>query len=255
MNPELGSALASAVVELADDELVLGHRDSEWTGHAPILEEDIAFANIALDEIGHAAIWYRLAAELVGQDPEIYPDRMIFQRPAAAFRSSGLVELPKGDWAFTVVRQYLFDSAEAHRLPAMGRSAHAPLAQAAAKIAVEERYHLRHSAAWVTRLGRGTDESRTRMQTALEALWSYAGQLFHPPDAEAELVEAAFLPVYGELLDMWETGLRTFLADSGLRVPGDRLRPGADRGEHTPHLEPLLDEMQSVARLVPEGRW
>jgi ring-1,2-phenylacetyl-CoA epoxidase subunit PaaC len=247
--------LAEALIELADDELVLGHRDSEWTGHAPILEEDIAFANLALDEIGHAAVWYRLAAELLDEDPEVYPDRMIFRREPGSFRCARLVELPKGDWAFTIVRQYLFDSAESLRLSALVRSRHAPLAHAAGKIAVEERYHLRHTAAWVTRLGRGTEESRARMQAALVSLWPLAGQLFAPPPAAEALTRAEVFPQVAELGQEWEAGVRASLAGAGLVVPADRLATGSDRRAHTDHLAPLVEEMQSVARLEPEGNW
>src|SRR3972149_8426617 len=106
-------ALADYLIALADDELILGHRDSEWTGHAPILEEDIAFANIALDEIGHARLWYELAADLIGEDKNTFPDKKVFFRPAQEFSCLQFVELPKGDWAFSMLRQYLFDAFEA----------------------------------------------------------------------------------------------------------------------------------------------
>src|SRR5215471_16608308 len=141
-------ALPTYLLALADDELLLGHRDSEWTGHAPILEEDIAFANLAQDEIGHAALWYGLLRNLDGSDP----DRLIFFREPGAFRNAQLVELPKGDWAFSMLRQYLFDAAESVRLPLLAVSTHRPLAEAAAKIRPEELYHLRHTQAWIQRL-------------------------------------------------------------------------------------------------------
>ncbi len=254
MNPQARQALGQTLIGWADDELVLGHRDSEWTGHAPILEEDIAFANIALDEIGHAGIWYRLAAELLEEDPEAFPDRMIYRRPAGAFRSIRLVELPRGDWAFTIVRQYLFDAAEDLRWKAVASSRHPRLAQAAAKVAVEERYHLRHSSAWVTRLGRGTAESNRRMQSAVEGLWPFVGQLFHDPAPE-DLEGQGILPSFDDLKREWESRVRPFLADGGLRPPAGPLEPGSGRGEHTPDLGPLVDELQAVARLEGEVQW
>src|SRR5436190_23237046 len=148
--------LAAQLLGMADDEMVLGHRDSEWCGHAPILEEDIAFANLALDELGHAIIWYQLVADLMGKDPNVLPDELAYQRPAADFQNVRMVELPKGDWAFTLMRQYLFDTYEAVMLEKMAESQYEPLAGAAAKIRKEEIYHQRHSSAWVHRLGLGT---------------------------------------------------------------------------------------------------
>ncbi|MCL4257815.1 MAG: phenylacetate-CoA oxygenase subunit PaaC [Anaerolineales bacterium] len=152
-------ALSGYLIALADDELILGHRDSEWTGHAPILEEDIAFANLALDEIGHAKLWYELAADLLGEDKTTYPDKLVYFREPAQFRNMQLVELPKGDWAFSTLRQYLFDAFEALRLEALSQSSYTPLAEIAARIRTEELYHLRHSQAWVPRLGLGTQDS------------------------------------------------------------------------------------------------
>jgi ring-1,2-phenylacetyl-CoA epoxidase subunit PaaC len=187
--------LADYVLALADDELVLAHRNSEWTGHAPILEEDIAFANLALDEMGHAQLWYQRVQDLTGQ----IPDALVFFRQAPEFRCAQLVELPKGDWALSMLRQYLFDAAEAVRLPALAESTWPPLAETAAKIRTEEIYHYRHSAAWVRRLGLGTDESHRRMQAALEGLWAYALQLCGPLPGDAEWAEAGLIPASDRL--------------------------------------------------------
>ncbi|MGH7428237.1 MAG: 1,2-phenylacetyl-CoA epoxidase subunit PaaC, partial [Candidatus Methylomirabilaceae bacterium] len=167
---ELDLAVAARVLALADDELILAHRDSEWTGHAPILEEDIGLANIAQDELGHAGLWYGIYRSLVGHDP----DRMVFFREAGDWRCVQLVELPKGDWAFTMLRQYLFDAYEHVLLTQLAQSRHEGVAAAAAKIRQEELYHSRHTSAWVRRLGLGTAESHRRTQDALDALWPYA---------------------------------------------------------------------------------
>ena len=164
------SPLANYLLALADDEFILGHRVSEWCGHAPILEEDIAFANIALDEIGHARLWLQLAAKELGEDPAIFPDQQSFFRAPSEFRNLPLAELPNGDWAFSMLRQYLFDSFEISRLELLKKSPHSGLSGLAAKIYTEELYHLRHTQAWVSRLAQGTDESHSRSQAALDTL-------------------------------------------------------------------------------------
>ena len=255
MNPGLHFSLAEALLALADDELILAHRDSEWTGHAPILEEDIAFANIALDELGHAALWYRLVADLRGEDAERYPDRLVFHRPAGGFRNVRLVEQPKGDWAFTILRQFLFDSAEQVRLKALADHPQASLAQTAVKILTEERYHLRHLRAWVTRLALGTPESRRRMQAALDQLWPLARQLFQPLPDEPLLVEAGAWPASSALATEWQAEAMDFLTECGLTIPAPIPPDESGRQIHTAYLEPLLAEMQSVARLEPQGEW
>lgn len=246
------AALAAYVLALADDELILGHRDSEWTGHAPILEEDIAFANIALDELGHAQLWYGLRQELTGEEP----DRLVFFREPSAFRCARLVELPRGDWAFTMVRQYLFDAAESVRLAELSKSTDGRVAEIAAKIRPEEVYHLRHTSNWVKRLGLGTDESHRRMQDALNALWSDAVQLLAPIEGESLLVERGMVPASSGLLSAWEEKVIPFLSDAGMMVPTEGIAAAGSRQLHTAHLAELVAEMQQVARLEPFGtRW
>ncbi len=255
MSEALDRALRAYILALADDEMILAHRDSEWCGHAPILEEDIAFANIALDEMGHAALWYRLLAELEGQDPERYPDQLVFFRYAPEYRNVQLVELPKGDWAFTMVRQYLVDAAEVERMSRLARSAYAPVAEVAAKILKEEHYHLRHTSAWVERLGLGTEESNCRMQRALEELWPYALQLFEPLPEEGALVGAAYVPDPAELRRAWEARVVPHLEASDLHVPEVEAPRIRDRAQHSEYLRDLLIEMQSVARAFPGVQW
>jgi len=249
--PDLTASLADHLLALADDELVLAHRNSEWAGHAPILEEDIAFANIALDEMGHAAVWYGLRGALTGEDA----DWLVFFRDAGEYRNAQLVELPRGDWAFSMLRQYLFDAAESVRLAHLAASAHQPLAEAAAKIATEERYHLRHTSLWLRRLGLGTAESHTRLQAALDALWPYAAQLFAPLPGDPALVDAEIIPDPALLRREWEGSVRPFLAECGLVVPDGTPRRTIPRVEHTEHLMALLAEMQSVARMDPTAQW
>jgi ring-1,2-phenylacetyl-CoA epoxidase subunit PaaC len=248
---ETEQLLAAKFLALADDELILAHRNSEWTGHAPILEEDIAFANIAQDELGHATLWYNLRAALTGEKP----DDLVFFRDAADFRSAQLVELPKGDWAFTAMRQYLFDVLEMARLPLYMESGYRLLAETAAKIRPEEIYHYRHSAAWVKRLGLGTTESNRRTQAALDELWPYARQLFAPLPGEEKLVVAGYLPDPARLQASWLAEVEPFLAAADLIIPDAGETAAPSRAEHTAHLADLLADLQAVARVDPEASW
>ncbi|RMG97469.1 MAG: phenylacetate-CoA oxygenase subunit PaaI [Chloroflexi bacterium] len=251
MNEELKQAIVQKLIALADDELILGHRDSEWTGHAPILEEDIAFANIAQDEIGHAVVWYSLVQELTGQKP----DQLAFFRDAPDFRNVQMVELPKEDWAFTMMRQYLFDTAELIWLDSLAQSSYKPVADAANKMRNEEIYHYRHTSTWIKRLGLGTEESHRRIQSALDALWGYALQLFVPLPAESTLVTAGVVPDPAEVQAQWEAQVRPFLDAANLQIPDITTPVTTSRTNHTTHLVDLLAEMQSVARLEPEADW
>lgn len=251
MEKRIEKALAVKLLAMADDELVLGHRDSEWTGHAPILEEDIAFANIAGDEIGHSAIWYRLRETLTGETP----DQLIFFRDAPAYRNVQMVELPNGDWAFSMMRQYLFDAYERVALERLVESAYRPLAEAAAKVRQEELYHYRHTSTWIRRLGLGTEESHRRTQRALDDLWPYARQLFAAVPGEGALVEAEMVPDPEVLRAAWQEQVRPFLEAAGLQPPAGVEGITAGRDDFTEHRPALLAEMQEVARLDPEAEW
>jgi ring-1,2-phenylacetyl-CoA epoxidase subunit PaaC len=254
MSASADPLLAELLLALGDDELILGHRDSEWCGQAPILEEDIAFANIALDEIGHASIWYTLLAETLREDPQRYPDQLVYTRAPAAWRCAQIVEHPRGDWAFTILRQYLADSAEARRLGAFLNSSFIPLREGADKIKNEEIYHHWHTRAWVQRLGLGTDESNHRMQIALESLWPLTHQWFQWTQDDSALAMSGNLPPGDQLHQEWWSEVASFLEECNLQLP--RSEPGRlERSKHTPHLKSLLAEMQSVARLDPEARW
>lgn len=240
----LNDALAHKILSLADDSFILGHRNSEWAGHAPILEEDIAFSNLALDELGHAQLWYGLYQELTGADP----DGVLFFRDESDWRNIQFVELPKGDWAFSMLRQYLFDVYENVLLAELVKSADARVAAIAAKIRSEEIYHLRHTSNWVKRLGLGTDESHARMQNALDELWAYALQLFVPLENEPELVAASIVPAPQELERKWQNATVEHLLKSGLIVPAPLYPPETSRSQHTQYLSELLADLQQVAR-------
>nr|WP_246351324.1 1,2-phenylacetyl-CoA epoxidase subunit PaaC [Deinobacterium chartae] len=235
---------------LADDELILAQRNGEWIGHAPILEEDIALANLAQDELGHAETWLRLRAELDGSDP----DALAFGRDATEFRCAQLLEYPRGDWAFTLLRQFLFDAYESVWLSAARASSYRPLREAAEKMLREERFHLQHSALWIQRLGLGTDESRRRTQAALELQWPLSAQLFVPLPGEAELAAQGLLPDLSALRPRWEESTRQHLGACGLSVPAWGAPEDVwSRDQHSPHLPELLAEMQGVARADPEA--
>jgi ring-1,2-phenylacetyl-CoA epoxidase subunit PaaC len=253
MTPELREALVNWLLAHADDELLLAHRSSEWTGHAPILEEDIALANIAQDELGHAIQWYGLLTELRGEASS-YPDQLVYERREAAWRNCQLVELPKGDWAFTMLRQYLVDVYEHVLLEQLEHSQHQAVAAIASKIRREELYHLRHSSTWVRRLALGTDESHRRMQAALDMQWPYVGQLFMPLQDDALLVKVGYIPSMTELQQRWLAITMPMLAECTLIVP-ETPSHSLTREQHTLHLRHLLDDLQQVARLDPQAVW
>lgn len=250
LDNEIKSALAGRLLEMADDELILAHRDSEWTGHAPVLEEDIAFANIAQDEMGHALIWYEIRRSLTGEDP----DRTVFFRAPSEFRNVQMVELPKSDWAFSMLRQWLFDTWEAVHLDAVEQSRFTPVAEAARKIRKEETYHLRHTHAWIRRLGLGTQESNRRMRTALELLWPYHGQIATSAEDYQRLVEQSFMPDLSPLVALWIERVQTNLTDAGLQLPG-AAPVSYTRHQHGQYFPALIEELQAVARLEAEARW
>jgi ring-1,2-phenylacetyl-CoA epoxidase subunit PaaC len=243
--------LGELILGVADDELILGHRNSEWTGHAPILEEDIAFSNIAQDELGHASLWYDIVGDLTSDKP----DDLVFFRSASDYRNVQFVELPKGDWAFTIMRQFLFDTFEILRCTMLQRSNYLPISEAAAKIHPEELYHFRHTSSWITRLGQGTVESNRRTQLALEELWGYANQLFVPMPKEDQIVSAGVWPDLKLLRGDWLEQVIPFLEQSGLKIPSGADLVDAPRKEHSKYFPGLIGELQEVARLDPTANW
>ena len=209
------AALVDFLLGLGDDRLVLGHRLSEWCGHAPILEEDIALTNIALDLIGQANLFLGLAGEIEGKGRDA--DALAYFRFDREFRNHPLVELPKGDFAFTIVRQFLFDAFGYHLLQTLAESAHEGLSGIAGKSAKETAYHLRHSAEWVVRLGDGTEESHLRAQSALDEAWRWTGALFVPTPAETVLAESGVAPALVGLESVWRVRATLRSAANGPR--------------------------------------
>jgi ring-1,2-phenylacetyl-CoA epoxidase subunit PaaC len=254
VNDETRAALVEYLKRHGDDRLVLGHRLSEWCGHAPILEEDIALANIALDFVGQANLLLGLAGRLEGQGRDA--DALAYFREAVEFRNLQLVELPKGDFGFTIVRQFLFDAYDVPFLEGLQRSARRELAGVAAKAFKEARYHLRHSAEWLLKLGDGTEESHNRVQTALDELWRYTGELFAADDVDRRLAAAGIAPDLDAVEGAWRDRVTAVVRQATLALPDSTAAMlGGRRGRHTEHLGHLLAEMQIVARSFPGATW
>ncbi|MEO8448579.1 MAG: 1,2-phenylacetyl-CoA epoxidase subunit PaaC [Gemmatimonadota bacterium] len=242
------------LLRLADDRLVLGHRNSEWCGHGPILEEDIATANIALDLLGQAQLLLKLAGETEGQGRD--EDALAYWRDESQFRNLQLVELPKGDFAFTVARQFLFSAWNQGFLEALTQSKHEDLAGIAGKALKENRYHLRHSAEWLIRFGDGTDESHRRAQTALDELWPWTGEFSSEDQVDRALLAEGIAPALTPLRPPFEAMVRDITARATLTVPDRPMRmTGGRTGRHTEYLGHMLAEMQIVARSHPGAVW
>ncbi len=240
------------LLSMADDELVLGHRNSEWTGHSPILEEDIAFSNIAQDELGHSLIWYTLHEGLTKRSP----DAMAFERSWNDFTCCRFVAYPRGDFAYTVVRQYLFDEAEQVRLASFGKSSWPALKDVAAKMLREEAYHLMHVKGLLTRLGDATEESHRRMQAAVDAAFPQALGMFEQLENEDDLVKAGIFPGNSVLKQEWQARVIPVLTSASLKVPASLIADlGGRKRKHTDDLQLLLEDLQSVYRIAPGARW
>jgi ring-1,2-phenylacetyl-CoA epoxidase subunit PaaC len=242
------------LLRLADDRLVLGHRLSEWCGHAPILEEDIALANIALDLIGQASMLLKLAGEVEGKGRS--EDTLAYFRDAIEFRNAQLVELPNGDFAVTIVRQFLFDAWDVLVLERLTSAKNEALAGIASKALKEAKYHLRHTAEWVRMLGDGTPESHRRAQSALDDLWPYAAELFLGDDVDQQAIALGSGVDVESLRPHWRKTVEQVLAEATLTVPKDGFTPrGGRTGRHTEHLGRMLADMQSLARAHPGATW
>jgi ring-1,2-phenylacetyl-CoA epoxidase subunit PaaC len=249
-----GTALSEYLLRLGDDRLTLGHRLSEWCGHGPVLEEDIAMANIALDLIGQATMFLRMAgqAEAKGRDE----DALAYWRDETLYRNASITELPPGDFGFTILRQFLVSAWSFHHLEALSTSANSELAAVAAKALKETRYHVRHSSEWVLRLGDGTEESHRRIQASMDELWPWTGELAWQDDIDAELRKSGVAPDLEALRAPWEALVRDVATRATLTIPDGPMRMSRGRqGLHTEHLGHMLAEMQIVARSHPGAQW
>jgi ring-1,2-phenylacetyl-CoA epoxidase subunit PaaC len=245
------AALAELLLSLADDEFVIGFWDSEWTGIAPMLEEDVATSSIAQDEIGHARALYEMLAELTDDDP----DAIAYGRDADAFRHAALLNHARGDWAFSVARRYLYETADAVRLAALARSAHEPLAALATKMRREETYHLLHADAWLQRLAASRADGRERLAAAIRALWTDAQEVFAPLAGEDGLVTSGMLPAsMTQLHSEWLERVRPTLEPIAGALPS--VTPREDgRIRRTDDFAWLHGEFTMVARSEEGALW
>lgn len=248
------TALFEYLQRLGDNCLVLGHRNSEWCGHAPALEEDIALANVALDMIGQTQLWLELAGEIEGKGRS--SDDLAYLRDAIDFRNLLLVELPNGDFAHTLMRQFLFDAWHLPMLNHLQHSTHQRIAEIAEKAAKEVAYHLERSSDLVIRLGDGTEESHNRMQTALDALWSYTGEMLESDSVDQVLLADGIVPDPATLAVSWREHVAQVLEQATLQPPETgHVRRGGKRGAHSEHLGFILAEMQFLQRAYPGAVW
>lgn len=247
--------LVEIMLRLADDRLIHGHRLSEWTGHGPELEEDLALANMALDVIGHAAALYEYAAEIEGKEDEDY---YAYFRDDIDFKNVAMIELPKGDFAFTMARQFLFSAYSYYLYQKLIETVDDEQFNGMLRKHFKEiKYHLRHSREWVLRLGDGTEESHQRIQDAFNEIWMYTGELFDLDETDQiAIIENLFVEV-DSFKDEWRSLVDDVLEEATLEVPDDDqyMFSGSRQGRHTEHLGRLLSEMQFLRRSYPNAEW
>lgn len=247
-------ALKELLYKMADDLLVFGHRNSEWTGFGPLLEEDIAFSSMAQDKIGQSQALYQLLHQLGEQEP----DTVAFMRNANQFHNCTLVELPNREYDFSLVRHFLFDTADALRWQMLMQSSYTPLAQLAAKVRGELRYHTLHANTWIKQLGSATEESIGRLQQSLNELAPYALGMFERSPYEDQLIAEKLFEGEKALEARWQQAIEKTLAQTQLTLPDWKIQTphvGGRVGQHTEYLQPLLDEMSEVFRIDPGAEW
>jgi ring-1,2-phenylacetyl-CoA epoxidase subunit PaaC len=248
------TSLVLYILRRADDALILGHRLSEWCGHAPMLEEDMALANMGLDLLGQARELYSYAAQVEGKGND--EDRFAYLRDVRQYRNLLLLEQPNGDFARTMVRQFFYVAFADLYWRAMMKSRDATLAAIAAKSEKESAYHLRHSSEWIVRLGDGTEESHGRAQIAIDDLWAFTGEMFQVDDSERWLIDAGIAIDPGTLHSQWLKTVSDVVSEATLVLPNsDWMQKGGRSGRHSEHLGHLLSELQSMQRTFPGVTW
>ena len=247
-----GVALIELLESMADDEFVIGFSDSEWTGIAPLLEEDVAISSLAQDELGHAAALYGLLGELTGKDP----DALAYDRDPEAYRHCRLLDHGRGDWAMTMARRYLYDTADGVRLEALAEGSWPPLADLVGKLIREERYHQMHGAVWLDRLSRGGHEARSRLVKGLATLGPDAATVFTPLSEERALVDGRILAApMAELERRWRAAIEPAFATLGLPMPPAVRDPARGRLDHGQPFTWLWGEFNAVRRAEPGATW
>lgn len=254
LDPQIRAALAELLLTMADDEFVIGFWDSEWTGIAPVLEEDVAFSSLAQDEIGHARIWYEMLAQLTGDSA----DRLAFGRPPEEYRHASLLDHPRTDWAFSIARRWMYDTADSVRLGALANASFRPLAEVVSKVRREERYHLMHLDVWLRRLANGGDEPRRRLTDALATLRPDAHSVFAPLVGEETLIDAGILAEpMARLAERWASQAgHVLIGELGLEFKGDGHHPGRrERSMPSASFRWLWSEFTAVANLEEGVEW
>ncbi|CAN5758299.1 phenylacetate-CoA oxygenase subunit PaaC [soil metagenome] len=246
------------ILHLADTTLILAQRNSECCAHGPILEQDIAITNISLDLLGQSRNFYQYAATLINQSTNqpVTEDNLAYLRTEREFKNLLITELPNGDWAQTVLRQYFFSVYQHLLYEQLEKSNDEQLSGIAAKALKEINYHIRWSSEWVIRLGDGTDESNKRMKNAIQAIWEYTGEFFMPADYEKICFEKGSGPDVRLLKEKWLQRINETLQEATLTTPGNIfMQSGGKQGIHTEHLGFILAEMQSLQRTYPGAEW
>ena len=247
-------AVKELLYKMADDQLITGHRNSEWTGLGPLLEEDIAFSSIAQDKIGHSLAFYTLLNQMGENDP----DTVAFMRNAPQFHNCKLAELPAGSYDFSLIRHFLFDHAEAIRFDMLRESAVEDIAKIATKICGEIRYHTMHADIFIKKLGSATEESITRLQQSLDYTLPFALGIFEKSPYEEALVAEGIFGGEDKLRQRWQEKIEEVIEETALELPSwssVKAITGGRTGEHTEFLQPLLDEMSEVFRIDPAAEW
>ncbi len=246
--------LFAYLIRLADNALILAQQLGDWVGKGPELEEEIAMANFALDYVGQARMLYTLAAEIEGDGRT--EDDLAFLRDGIDFHNVLLVEQPNGDFATTIARQFYFESFYQLQLAALENSSEPRLAEIAVKANKEIQYHLKHTRLWLMRLGDGTDESHQRMQTAIDELWRYSGEMFNADDLDVWAAESGIGPNPADLRENWNDYLSAAIAEATLTMPdAEWMASGGKQGIHSEHLGHLLADMQFLQRAYPGASW
>lgn len=250
--------LIDYILYLGDNALILGHRNSEWTGHGPILEQDIALSNIALDLVGQARNYYQYASTRINAslNRTVTEDDLAYLRDAWDFKNCLLVEQTNGHWGKTILRQFFFSAWQYCLYGLLQRSRDNQLAAIAEKSLKEVTYHLRWSGEWVIRLGDGTEESHARMENAMAELWKFTGELFAPADYEKALIPSGIAVDLAAIRPAWDHHVGDVLKAAGLeKKEGEWMQQGGKQGKHTEALGYLLAEMQFLQRAYPGCEW